>query len=237
MQTQAVVAVVFGALLACRGLGGKDENKGAKASAASAELAAGSAPRTSGKTYPQSPDKPLEWAAGQWTRHHLNMGPNKSTLTYKILKHDGDDFLLEVFAENAAQGDTVIQIVLTMKGIADAKNARIKSARLKMPGGGVQEFEGAMLDATQGMYKHFLGLLTLPDFASMPREEVSVAAGVFSGCYKNTKPTNIPGVPSTGPSWVHFSVPISAIVKVSGLDGTTQMELVDFGLTGAKSQM
>jgi hypothetical protein len=236
MQTNGLMAVVLGALLACRAFG-KDETKAENTAAASAPQAASSAPPRSGKTYPQSPDKPIEWAAGQWTRHRLDMGDKKSVLTYKILKREGEDFLLEVFAENKDQGDTVIQILLNMKSIADAKNARIKSARVKLPGGGIQEFEGAMLDAMQGMYKHFLGLLALPDFAAMPREDVSVTAGNFAGCYKNAKTTNIPGVPSTGPSWVHFNVPISAIVKVNGLDGTTQMELVDFGLTGATSQM
>jgi hypothetical protein len=246
MQTPALAALVLSALLACKALN-KEEAPAQSSAAASAAAAPaapvapsgspGSAPPPGTKTYPASPDKPIEWAAGQWTRHRLTMGGSDASLTYKIIEQKGDDYRLEVVSEHPAQGKTVLQIELTLKSVRDAQNSTIKAAKVKLPNGSVQEFKGALLKTMQGMYKHFLGFLSLPDLARMPREDVTVQAGHFARCYKNDKPANIPNVPKTGPSWVHFNVPISGVVKVAGLDGSTQMELLDFGVTGAVSEL
>ncbi|HMJ16350.1 MAG TPA: hypothetical protein VK524_33280, partial [Polyangiaceae bacterium] len=189
MQTHAVAAVVLGALFACKAFEKKETSatSGSAAPLATPAVApAGSAgPASGGTVYPASPDKPLEWAAGQWTRHRARIGGTESTLTYKIVRRTGDDYLLEVVSEQANQGKTLLQIELTLKSIREAHNSNIKAAKVKLPNGGVQEFKGALLKPMQGMYKHFLGFLSLPDFADMPREDVSVAAGLFPRSFRN----------------------------------------------------
>lgn len=246
MQTPVLAALILSALFACKALN-KEEAPAQSSAAASAVTepstpaapsgSPGTVPPTGSKAYPPSPDKPLEWAAGQWTKHRLSMGGSDASLTYKIIEQRGDDYRLEVVSEHPAQGKTVLQLELTLKSVRDAHNSNIKAAKVKLPNGTVQEFKGALLKTMQGMYKHFLGFLSLPDLARMPREDVTVRAGHFPKCYKNDKPASIPNVPKTGPSWVHFNVPISGVVKVSGLDGSTQMELLDFGVTGAVEEL
>lgn len=243
MRVPALAALVLTALLACKALNKKEEAPAAASAAASAAVAPaasaapGSVPPPGTKTHPPSPDKPLEWAAGQWTRHRTRMGGSDASLTYKIVEQRGDDYRLEVVSEHPTQGKTVLQIELTLKSVREAHNSTIKAAKVKLPNGAVQEFKGALLKTMQGMYKHFLGFLSLPDFARMPREDVTVQAGHFPRCYRNDEPANIPNVPKTGPSWVHFSVPISGVVRVAGVDGSTQMELLEFGVSGAASEL
>jgi hypothetical protein len=239
MQAPAIAALVLTALLACKALNKKEEAPptGSVAAPASAAAPAASVLLPDSKTHAASPDKPMEWAAGQWTKHRIRLGASDASLTYKIIERRGDDYSLEVVSEHGAQGKTVLQIELTLKSLREAHNSTIKAAKLKLPTGAVQEFKGPLLKTMQGMYKHFLGFLSLPEFASMPREDVTVQAGSFAKCYRNDKPANIPNVPKTGPSWVHFNVPISGVVKVNALDGSTQMELVDFGVTGATSEL
>lgn len=243
MQAPAIAALVLTALFACKALNKKEEAPAAGSAAASAAVAPGassaprSAPPAGAKLHPASPDKPLDWAAGQWTRHRISMGGSDASLTYKIIERRGDDYRLEVVSEHPTQGKTVLQFELTLKSVREAHNSTIKAAKVKLPNGAVQEFKGALLKTMQGMYKHFLGFLSLPDLASMSREDVTVPAGHFPGCYRNDKPANIPNVPKTGPSWVHFSVPISGVVKVSAVDGSTQMELLDFGVSGAEPEL
>jgi hypothetical protein len=243
MQAPAIAALVLTALFACKALNKKEEPPSVSSAAVPASavvpVADGGpgAAAAGAKVHPPSPDKPMEWAAGQWTRHRIRFGDSDASLTYKIIEQHGNDFRLEVVSEHSTQGKTVLQIELTLKSVRDAHNSTIKSAKLKLPTGAVQEFKGPMLKAMQGMYKHFLGFLSLPDFATMPREDVTVPAGRFPRCYRNDQPASIPNVPKTGPSWVHFSVPISGVVKVSGLDGSTQMELLDFGVSGAKPEL
>jgi hypothetical protein len=239
MRNSSLAAVVLSSLVACR-MFDKEQSKSGEAAAASSKAAtsAASAAGSVNAKVGRSPDKPLEWAPGQWTRHRVKFGNSNSVLTYKVLRHEGDEYLLEVVAQNPAQGDTIMQINMLMNSVLNAKEARIKSARLRFPGGKVQEFNGKLLGPVQNLYKNLLGFMSLPDVGSLDRTDVTVTAGRFEGCFKNaTSTADIMGVKSAGTSFVHFSVPISATVKVEGKDGTSQMELLAFGLTGAKSEL
>jgi hypothetical protein len=230
MRSWGLMAIALGTLLACKALK-REQPAAQQASAQAAAAPSASAPSTS--TVSASPDEPMEWAAGQWTRHRLKT----ATLTYKILKRTGEDYLVEVVSQHTGQPFTVIQIEISHKGVKDVKNWKIKSARLKLPGGQIQEFKGALLGPMQNMYKGMLGTLKIPDTDSLPREDVTVEAGRFSSCVKFTYTPEVPGLARKGTSWAHFSVPISALIKSVAEDGTTQMELVAYGLSGAQSEM
>lgn len=237
MQTPAFAATVLLALFACKLLN-KEDKQAAGAGSAAVSSAAASAGATAPVSPGESPLSPHEWAAGQWTRHRMTLNGTESTLTYKVLKQDGDDYLLEVVTKNKAhpQG-TILQITMTMKSLKDPRGSQIKGAKIKLPGGAVQEFKGALLGPMQSMYKGLLGIVNVPDVRSLPREDVTVAAGQFKGCFKHANPPSFAGMSTKGTSYVHFSVPISGIVKTLGPDGKTQMELLEYGFTGAKSEM
>jgi hypothetical protein len=72
--------------------------------------------------------------------------------------------------------------------------------------------------------------------AGMPREDVTVPAGTFKGCYRRTEKTDVGDVHSDTTLWTHPSVPITGLVRSKEKDGTG-MELIAYGMTGAKSSL
>jgi hypothetical protein len=233
MRARWGLLVVVGALLGCTGCAKKSSERAApdKSAGQTDEVVA------SRRVPAAASPKVLDLAVGQWTRHKISENNGRSSmLTYKIVGKEGPAYWLEVVT-GAANAGTVIQILLELKDRHDPQSSQIVAARVKMPNGIVKDVRGPMLDATREGYKKALRQVFVPDLSAMPKETIRVPAGTFEACSRHTEATAFAGIEVSSTLWQHPAVPITALVKSVAEGGATTIELVDFGLTGAKSQM
>ena len=228
-------SLVVSALLSCNSI---DRLRGKKAPAADSATAGSAAPAVTPVTVPppKSP-KVLDLAVGQWTRHAIiESNGNRSSLTYKVVAKEGAAYWLEVVT-GAPNAGAVIQILLELKERSKPEDSQILAARVKMPKGFVKDIRGPMLDASKEAYKKALRQVFVPDLAAMQKQTVTVPAGTFEQCYRHTETTSFAGMEVSSTLWQHPAVPITALVKSVSVDGGTTVELVGFGMEGAKSSM
>lgn len=238
-----IVAVLL-ALLACDAvknrLSGDDENQGKASAEASASAAAPKAPAGDVVPAPKTNELP-QLAVGQWTKHELtDKAGKKSTLTYKVVGKRGDD---QYWLEVATQPGTVMQILLKLKDRHDPKSSDIRVVRIRMPGGRVRELKGPVLDMTRAKYKEMIGNIFVPSLEGLPREKVTVPAGTFEGCFVHSQQVTMFGISAHSKIHNHPAVPITGMVRSEPVkDGRNQttattVVLVDYGMTGAKSEL
>jgi len=236
MKALVGLALVLSALFACSSI---ERLRGKKAPAADSASPAESAAAAATPVVVPAPKAPkvLDLAVGQWTRHAIiESNGRRSTLTYKVVAKEGAAYWLEVVT-GAANAGTVIQILLELKERYKPEDSQILAARVKMPNGFVKDIRGKMLDASKEAYKKALRQVFVPDLSTMQQETVVVPAGTFERCYRHTETTSFGGMEVSSTLWQHPAVPITALVKSVSVDGGTTLELVAFGMEGAKSAM
>ena len=160
-----------------------------------------------------------------------------SFLTDKVVKKDGDAFWIESVLERPERR-IVTQVLLAMKDHSSPDAIEIRELRVKMPDGKLQDYRGRQLKSAQLMYERVLGEPPeYPKLAGLPTENVRVPAGTFEGCYRRHVSPKFKNIRGDRTVWTHPAVPISGTVK-SVTDGKEiTVELVDFGMTGAKSTL
>jgi len=190
----------------------------------------------SGETFPAPTGfVPMPMAAGQWTQHKLiNEKGEPSFITYKILRQDGDAFVIETVQESYV-GKTMQQMVVAFGNRLDPSQIEIRSMKMKDHKGRVNELPPGVMPMMQSMYKSAVSMLVV-NWQGMPQEDAAVPAGRFTGCYRVRTDAQWAGFRSVSDSWSHPSVPLSGMVKSKGVDKPTTMELVAFGLSGAASE-
>ena len=178
----------------------------------------------------------LPLAVGQWTRHSVRRADGTSSeMSYKVVGTEGDAFWIEI--ESGAPGSgTVISLLITLKDRKDPASSDILAARMKLPGQEMREVRGDSLNSTKDAYKKNMAQMFVPGLAGMAQEDVTVPAGTFKGCYRRSEKTDVGDVHSETTLWTHPSVPITGLVRSKAKDGTG-LELIAFGLTGAKSSL
>lgn len=249
-----LLSVVLSALLGCKiaekakalveeqtggGSAPKTASSVASAPAAGSASAAASgsapAPAAGGSTVPspKSAKRP-ELAVGQWHTHRVTKnGKPTGEFSYRVVGKEGDAFWMEV--ENDTGGKTmVLQILLGVPDIHAPEKATIEKVKMKLPGGRVQELSGAMLKMTQGQYQKMVGSIIGQTELEGPQKTVSVEAGTFEDCYERETDVEVIGIRTQSTIWNHPAVPITTMVESISKDGT-RFELVDYGMTGAKS--
>jgi len=178
---------------------------------------------------------PMPLAAGQWTQHKLvNEKGEPSFITYKILRQEGDAFVIETVHEGYT-GKMMQQMVVAFGSRTDPSQVEVRAFKMKDSKGRVNELPPSVMPMMQSMYKSAVAMLVV-NWQGMPQEDAAVAAGHFSGCYRVRTDAQWAGFRSVSDSWSHPSVPLSGMVKSKGVDKPTTMELVAFGTSGAVSQ-
>src|SRR6185369_981645 len=109
--------------------------------------------------------------------------------------------------------------------------------KVRMPNGKSKELRGVQLKPAEDGYRKLIGDIFIPELGSLPRADVSVPAGTFRGCFRRDGNLVFSSMSTPSTIWAHPAVPISAIVKAESSDGKSRLELADYGLTGAKSEM
>ena len=111
------------------------------------------------------------------------------------------------------------------------------AARVKMPNGRTKELRGRQLEVSRAGYLRVLGPLFVPALQGKPQERQAVPAGSFDGCYRHQRPLAFGQLDGEATVWVHPSVPITGLVKAVDKTQVTTAELVDYGLSGARTSM
>ena len=178
---------------------------------------------------------PMPLAAGQWTQHKLvNEKGEPSFITYKILRQDGDAFVIETVFEGYT-GKTMQQMVVAFGSRTDPSQIEIRGFKMKDHKGHVNELPSGVMPMMQSMYKSAVSMLVV-NWQGMPQEDATVPAGRFTGCYRVRTDAQWAGFRSVSDSWSHPAVPLSGMVRSKGVDKPTTMELVAFGTSGAASE-
>lgn len=239
-----LVMALVAALLSCKMVDAvKKRVMGAAASASALANApsapsaapAASAERGSTKVIPA----PSHWqiaplAVGQHATYRVERGNAPvATIEYKIVGRKGDAYWMEVDNTRAGGPTAMFQMLLSIPSRATARGMQVKGVRIKM-GGHVQEFKGAMMRAVEKGMGKYLGSLDVPKLEGKPQEDKTVPAGTFKGCYKWHATSKFGGLKETGTHWSHPAVPILGLVE-SKLDNGGSVELMSYGMTGAKA--
>ena len=191
------------------------------------------APR--GQSYPPPASAaPMPFAVGHWaTYKFVDDKGQPSFMTMKLVGQEGADFWYEV-VNDGYYGKTAMRMLVDFGDRQRPESINIKAAKLRDAKGQIIDYPPAMIGLMNSTLRGNLGPIVI-NWAGMPQEEVSVAAGKFSGSYKGRSEVSFAGFKSSSVVWGHSAVPLSGMVRSQG-DNNTTGELVDFGTSGATSE-
>lgn len=189
------------------------------------------------KAFPAMPTfTPRPLAVGQWLQIKIVDDKGQpSILTLKIVGAEGDAFWVENVSESYT-GKVITKMLLFFGDRTNPAALEIRRVKMRDKDGNVNLFEGPMLSLMKSMWKGTLNTLTVT-WQGLPQEDMTVAAGSFTACFKARTDANFGPFHSAATSWSHPAVPINGMVKSVGIDSPTTMELVAFGDTGATSEL
>jgi hypothetical protein len=182
---------------------------------------------------PTAPE-PMPLAPGQWMTIVQDDGEKRSFATYKVIGQDADAFWIEV-ATDTYYGKSATRMLVAFGDRRDPKSFDIRAVFTKDTEGRVQEVPSPVLSLMRSTYASVLDNFVIA-WSELPREDAAVPAGRFLGCFKGRSTVSFAGESITSDVWWHSAVPINGMVKSVGVDNASTAELVDFGLTGARSE-
>jgi hypothetical protein len=189
------------------------------------------------ETYPPSEGFiPMAFVVGQWTQHRIiDENGEPALLTFKLVGQDSGGYWVEMLTESY-HGREAVKMFVVLNSGRDPAGMEIRFLKLKVGDGAPIELEGAALDRARDAYHDDLDLLASV-FEPADRDDFHVPAGHFVGCY--AAQTKEPWGPWDVPSVIcsHPSVPLSGVVHAQPVGKVGVMELVAFGLTGARGEL
>ncbi|MCL2448840.1 MAG: hypothetical protein FWD17_07835 [Polyangiaceae bacterium] len=192
--------------------------------------------KPSDQVYPAPTTKtPMPLSPGQWTKIKLvDKSGRPSFMTYKVIGQEGDASWIEMVTESYS-GRTVIKMLVAYGDRTDPKQVDIRHAIAKIRDNAPIDYQGPMLAIVQGTFKEVAKGLVV-QWEGLPQETKKVPAGVFTDAYKADTEVSFYGFSSRAKVWSHSAVPVQGLVHSENEDGST-LDLVDFGLSGATSEL
>lgn len=209
---------------------------------------------------PEATGVPLE--PGQWVQYRVRDDEGRpSFVTHKVVGEESGAFWMEVVTESYA-GREVVKLLVGLgelraphhlprnakggeKGTAAEKLAHalshkhieLRALLLKNNAGDVTNVPPFFLRVVAFTWPYGFSL-AFPDWQTGVRDEASVPAGRFLGCFmiRSTDP-GTGEVGESSLSWFHPAVPLAGLVRRRSLDGAALRELVAFGTSGARSEL
>lgn len=179
---------------------------------------------------------PLPLAPGQWTQYKMTDDKGQpSFLTHKILAEEAGAHWIEAVVESYS-GRTVQKMLVAFGNRMDPNQVEIRAVTTKDMNGTVNEMPAGMMPMLQSLYKSVVSAMII-NWQGLPQEPTAVPAGNFDGCFRARSDVQWGPWRSVADSWSHAAVPISGAVRSKGVDKPFTMELVAFGLSGAKSEL
>lgn len=191
----------------------------------------------SGQSYgPPTAFVPMPFQPGQWTQHKMVDDKGQpSFMTYKVVGQEGDAFWVEM-VNDMYSGKQIMKILMAIGNRMDPNTIDIRGVVMKDSKGQITKFDGPMLSLMRSMYQGALSTLVI-SWQGLPQENATVPAGTFSGCFKSRTDASWGPWKSASNAWSHPAVPLSGLVRSTGIDKPHTMELTGFGLTGAVSEI
>jgi hypothetical protein len=178
---------------------------------------------------------PMPLAVGQWTKLKLvDKNGRPSFTTYKVVGQDGDATWVEVVTEQYT-GRTVLKMLVAFGDRTDVNKVAIRRVILKQRDRAPIEYEQPVLGMVQGTYKSVARALVLR-WDGLGQETKRAPAGTFTGAFTAEAEVSLFGYSSRAKTWSHTAVPVQGLVHSDNDDGST-IDLVEFGLTGATSEL
>jgi hypothetical protein len=176
-------------------------------------------------------------AVGQWVSYGLTDDDGeRSIMKCAIVGQEGDAMTMEMTMINE---DNTIVMQYTIKGLGSirldggSEEFDIIRIAIKTDDEEPMVLDGAMLAMMKGSYSSTLEGMKPQRTDLVDGGTQTVIGGTFNGTTKVKSSRDITGGDDETTSWVHPSIPIYATVKSVTEDEAT-MELLDFGMTGAK---
>lgn len=184
---------------------------------------------------PASPE-PMPLAVGQWSRYELvDSDGHPGFISYSIVGTDGSAYWLEMVQESYTSRLVTLMLV-DLGDRRDPSTVDVKQMKQKTNGDAVTELPASMLSLMKPMWKPLIESLII-DFHEKPQEAAEAPAGVFDACYKVQANVSFGGKSWTSVGWSHPAVPLSGAVKTHGVDNPSSMSLIEFGTSGARSEL
>ena len=180
--------------------------------------------------------KPMPIAVGQYTVFRLIDGDDRSVVRNAVVGKEGGGWIFETFSLTPSSESTT-QMLLT--GIEqtgetlDQDKLDILWVKVKTDDGEVQKIEGPALSIMKGTYKKLLSGVFLKFNKDEGIAAIKVPAGTFNDCTKAITEFEFLLWSNTVEAYYPV-VPLNGLVRSVSLDDDSIMELVEYGLSGAK---
>ena len=179
---------------------------------------------------------PLPLAVGQWTRYKaMDKEGHPALMTFKVVGEDTGAFWLETVRETYYEKQ-ITQLLLDLGKGTSLDEVKVRAMKQKVDDHSTTEFPGAMLDLMKHLWKPMVENMVV-DWQNKDQDDMRVPAGVFSKCYQAYSTVSFLGKTEKTRNWSHPVVPLGGMVRSQSVDSTMSMVLLEFGLTGASSEL
>ncbi len=195
----------------------------------------------SAKTYPASAEVtgPQDFSVvkvGDWAVYKiLKNGQISSVVKLAVVGKTDDAWIYEFDSYTQDRTSAMQMAVKNLSqalGSAQGENEKILWMKIKDEHGKITKLEGSMLGMMGNMSKAALTGGS-PEVSSVEKGgTVTVPAGTFLGTWKVSSHVSNGQTSEAGMAWISTRVPLWHVVKSVSDNGSTSMELVDFGTTG-----
>ncbi len=176
--------------------------------------------------------------AGQWLQYKItDENAEPSILTYKLVASDGFHHSIEV-VEESYYGKYAIYIEIRYDPGRSSDSLEVRRVLTRHGESIPKESSPEDLSVKKSYYRVFASQLFV-HWAKAPKDgDIKVGGGHFRGSHKSYGTLTIGGLSYRAQTWHHPVLPMHGMVKAvrdDGTDGT--IELIDFGLDGAQSEV
>ena len=181
--------------------------------------------------------RPIAYEVGQYVVTGMTHGAERSIGKTAIVGKEIDGWIIETYSLNPSSESTTQMMVKGMEAAQETGSIdglEFGWIKIKNQGEPVQTIDGPALAITKGLFKK--ALLGLESHVGIIHDagNVRVAAGNFNGSTKTSSEVSFMGKKYISDIWLHPSVPINGMVKSVNENEEMKIELLDFGLSGAK---
>jgi len=184
--------------------------------------------------------KPRTPSQGQFVMHKMVQDGKLSITRVSLIKKQRRGWIIETYSIDG-HSEAVSQMLIS--GYAKAQRSGdpdvldILWIKVKGEDGEISTIEGPQLVFMKNVYLNVLDGIAMKISRKRRGGRVKVPAGIFSHTVKQKSKVELFGSEYMSTTWYNSFVPISGVVKSVSEDGGTVIELLDFGLSGAKSRM
>lgn len=178
----------------------------------------------------------MQLEVGQWSRYLVRDGEGQpSLITYKIVGKQEDAHWIESISESYYQRQVTLMLV-ALGDRRDPTTMQVRTVKQKLGDDAPTEFPPGMINMMQALWTPLLQGLVI-NWQDKSQQQATVRAGRFEECFVLESTVRILGMEERSRNWSHPQVPLSGLVRSESLDAGSSLELLEFGLNGAVSEI